>query len=50
MLRHTIWQIGTQTAPRKWPLPMSLLLLLTLCVAGWALVGGALHMVYNFVS
>lgn len=47
--RHAIWQ-ARGAAPQRWPLKLSLLLLTTLCLAAWMLVGGALHALYSAVG
>lgn len=50
MMRHTIWQVGTEATPRRWPLKLSALVLLSLCVASWLAVGGAVHMLFDLVN
>ena len=48
--RHTIWQARGPVAPQRWPLKLSVLVLGSLCVAAWVLLGSALHILFGAVG
>ena len=48
--RHSVWQARSAVEPRRWPAKLSLLVLGSLCVGAWIVLGGALHMIYRLIG
>lgn len=45
--RHSVWQARNAVEPRRWPAKLSLLVLGSLSVGAWMVLGGALHALYR---
>jgi hypothetical protein len=48
--RNDMWQAAGRAGPQRWPVKLSVAVVMSLCVAAWVVLAGILHICLSALS